>query len=543
MTNEQGDSGGADACVRTDLAFGAEATAGPSARTAAAFGGLVLLAVAIRVLAASRTHVIFNDGPIFLALAKAIGEGRWEAVLAHPFHPLYPAAIAGISELFGVGVERAAIAVSIAGGTLAVLGATLAARRAFDPGLGWLVGITVALHPWAVDFSSDVMSDGLYAGLYLSGVAVLVGLVREPTVGRAVACGALSALAYGVRPEGIGLAIVAVLLLFARGMQDRAHLRSAIAAALVLAVAAAAVMAPLLGALAETHGRFTLTPKKSMTALVAGESGAVDVASDPASPAVLASLPLPRSSEKVDGPEEARPPRDVGGAFEALSRALRTALASFRYEVAVFACVGIFALRRRLDPVRETTFAVPAMAYCAVLVLLVWGAGYVARRHALAPLLPLTAYAAFGWRALHGRVVERIVPGRPVLKRAGAVVLVLLLALTAGWGARDLRDRRIDRVPVRRAAEWLASHEGKGRTIAAQKLRVAYYASGRFVPLPSGNASPIRGSLRARGVEWIVIDEARLDQHRGLAEGLGDWLQVAHVEEGSGRRAWVLAVR
>ena len=79
--------------------------------------------------------------------------------------------------------------------------------------------------------------------------------------------------------------------------------------------------------------------------------------------------------------------------------------------------------------------------------------------------------------------------------------------------------------------------------MAAQKLRVAYYARGRFVPLPSGTGSPIRSSFHRNDVEWLVIDEGRMDDHRGLSEGLGDWLQIAHVESGSGRRALVLEVR
>ena len=346
-----------------------------------------------------------------------------------------------------------------------------------------------------------------------------------------------------MRPEGVGLAVVAALLLVGRGLLDQERRRAALLATLALAIAVAALMAPLLGALSETRGRFTLTQKKSVMALVVGESGAVDVASELDSPAVRAALPLPRSAEKVDGPGETRPSRDLAGVFEALSRALRTSLSSFRYEIAVFACVGLFALRRRIDPVREATLALPALAYCGVLVLLVWGAGYVARRHALAPLLPLTAYAAFGWRALHVGLAERFASARSGATRTGAVTLVLLVCLAGVWGARDLRDRRVDRVPVRRASEWLASREGPGQTVAAQKLRVAYYAKSRFVPLPSGNEAPIRETLLDQGVAWIVIDDGRLGQHRGLTEGLGDWLQIAHEESGSGRRALVLAVR
>ena len=65
------------------------------------------------------------------------------------------------------------------------------------------------------------MSDGLYAGLYLCGVAVLVDPVRRPTIGQAAARGALAALAYLVRPEGVGLAVVAALLLVGRGSSIR----------------------------------------------------------------------------------------------------------------------------------------------------------------------------------------------------------------------------------------------------------------------------------------------------------------------------------
>jgi hypothetical protein len=63
------------------------------------------------MLAWSRTAVLFNDGPIFLALADALRAGRVADVLAHPHHPLYPALIASLEQL-GFAPEAAAIAVS-----------------------------------------------------------------------------------------------------------------------------------------------------------------------------------------------------------------------------------------------------------------------------------------------------------------------------------------------------------------------------------------------------------------------------------------------
>ena len=153
-------------------------------RTRIGFAALLIGAVAVRAFASTQFHVVFNDGPIFLAMAEALGDGRFDEVLAHPFHPLYPMAVAAVAAVTGTGLEASAIAVSIVGGAMAVLGVTLAARRAFDPLVGWCVGITVALHPWAVDFSSDVMSDGLYAGFYALGFAALVALIERPSAVR-----------------------------------------------------------------------------------------------------------------------------------------------------------------------------------------------------------------------------------------------------------------------------------------------------------------------------------------------------------------------
>jgi len=509
-------------------------------RTRLGFAALLIGAVAVRAFAATQFHVVFNDGPIFLAMAEALGDGRFDEVLAHPFHPLYPMAIAAVAAVTGAGLEASAIAVSIVGGAMTVLGVTLAARQAFDPLVGWCVGITVALHPWAVDFSSDVMSDGLYAGFYALGFAALVALIERPSAARGAIVGVCSALAYLVRPEGVGLALVAAVLILLRALSDeRARARS-LAAALALAVVCVALMAPLLLSLAEDDGELRLTRKKGVAALIEGEAGGrVDEARF-AAPEVT--VPLPWASVRVGGAGPSRPTRDVAGGFDAVSRAFRTALASFRYEVAVFACLGLWGLRGRADRVREATYALPALAYVGVLVLLVWGAGYVARRHALAPLLPLTAYAVLGWQRFHAAAVARFAGTGPVRAGPRALVIGLVIALGVVWGARDLRERRADRVPVRAAAEWLATRMGEGQRVAAQKLRVAYYARGRFVPLPSGMDEPIRNSLQREAADWVVIDEERMRQHTGLAEGVGDWLEVAHVETGGGRRVFVLEV-
>lgn len=514
------------------------------ARVGWALAGLLVFAAALRAVAASRTVVLFNDGPIFLALAEAIAAGRFDAVLAHPFHPLYPAAIAAVEAVSGAGFEMAARAVSIAGGTLAVAGAVFSARAFFGVTVGWLAGWTVALHPWAVDFSSDVQSDGLYGGFFALGFAGLaMALAADRPSRRALlVCGVFGGLAYGVRPEGAGLLLVGPVLLLVKALATGGDLRAARRAAAWVMLAGVVVMAPYWLALSVAEGELTLSRKKSVAALAQGSPG-LRIAE--AALANEARIPLPRSAERVQGGGIETPPRSIGGFASATGRAIRTSLAALRYEVAVFVVVGwVLSWRSGRRPMREATFLLPAGAYVGVLVLLVWGAGYVARRHALAPMLPLVAYAAVAWRALHASAVERwrdrFGLGSGGLERGALVALVLVLALA--WGPRDLRERRGDRLALRQASTWLASHGGAGQVVAAQKLRLAYYAGGSFSPLPSGVSVPLRTALVDARVRYVVIDEARLDDHEGLRAGLGDWLEPVHVVEAAERRALVLAL-
>ena len=53
----------------------------------------------------------------------------------------------------------------------------------------------------------------------------------------------------------------------------------------------------------------------------------------------------------------------------------------------------------------------------------------------------------------------------------------------------------------------------------------------------------LEAALPGRVVTDAEILEAHRHDHAGLAEGIGDWLERVHTEEGGGRRALVLRVR
>ncbi|MBY0401841.1 glycosyltransferase family 39 protein, partial [Myxococcota bacterium] len=307
------------------------AGAGLGVRDRLVLAGLLCAAAAIRAFAWSRTAVIFNDGPIFLAMAEALRDGRSEQVLAHPQHPLYPALVA-LLESLALAPETAAVAVSIGGGLLAVAAVHRIAYGRFGSAVGAAAGAIAALHPWAVDFSADVMSDGLYGGLFLAGLACLIELLERPSALRAGLFGSFAGLAYWTRPEGLILVVVAAGATAFRFARQTGPRRAS------WRFASGAIAASLLfvGALRLAEGTdgagFALSQKKSVAVLLEGGPSAEALAADRALRREARrdpeALPLPEASIRIDGGAQARPARSLPGAVQAAVGVVATSLSA-----------------------------------------------------------------------------------------------------------------------------------------------------------------------------------------------------------------------
>ncbi len=255
----------------------------------------VVLALALRALASARSAVIFNDGPTFLALARAFAHGEFAAALGHPFHPLYPISIALLHRLFslpeGDALLLTAKTVSVFSGGLAVACLWSWLRSAFGRRAAAVGALALAVHPGAVGLSADVQSDGLYLALFLAAVAALWRALVSNSAWRAGAAGALSGLAYLTRPEGLGVVVVGASIgVWFAGMSATGERLLAAARArasepgsaakrptsrtgrwqrvswmLALVGCAAGVIAPYAGWLTHESGTFTLTRKKTAT--------------------------------------------------------------------------------------------------------------------------------------------------------------------------------------------------------------------------------------------------------------------------------------
>ena len=460
--------------------------------------GVLLLAATVRVLRWHAVAVMFNDGPVFLALAQAIAAGQTEQALQHPFHPLYPALVA-LGHLTGMGWETSGVAVSVLGGTLAVALLHGFVRRAHGPRAALVAALLLAVHPGAIEYTGDIQSEGVYLAAFLASALLLWVALQRDRLGYAVAGGTASGLAYLARPEGIGVALAVGALLGWETLRGRRSLSRGTALGAAIAAGMLLLVLPYVVFLRVELGEWTLTQKKSVTVMSGLEAPPRD-GPDPVLPGVTRAgrLAEPRVQPRSRR-ETSAPPRPA--AWERLPSAIfdvaRTHLRALRYEGLALLLLGLALTGVRPVGMRGRFVGAIVGCYAAVLLALAANVGYVSGRHALPALTLLLGYEAEGVWATAGRL------GRTPRMRAGTQALLLLVVTAIGLG-KALRPDRVDSLAQRRAAEWLREQDIQVRGLAARKRRIAYYAGAPHVKLREGVATAHK--LWAAGASHLVLD-------------------------------------
>ncbi len=513
---------------------GAQHEAGASKRVLA---GLMLVAVAVRSWRWGHTDVIFADGPRFLEIAQAAGAGEWGLVFADDFHPLYPLLIALVQPLVG-DWELAAALVSIASAALTVYFLHELVRLAFGATPAWIACAMFAVHPTAVDFSSDVQSEGLYLAGFIGALYCGWRMLDERSGRWALGCGCLAGISYLVRPEGVGVAgiigVVAMLETIRGALPFRrlATLGGGIALGVILAAA------PYVWVLSDSAGSLTLTRKKSVAVVL----GLQQASSAP----LLAppSAPLPSLMTPTDLPVAKR-----GGA-DGLVELARKSTKAMRYEILLLLGIGLWSARGR-PSMRGLFFLTLVGGYGVVLFGLFMSAGYISRRHCLPVLIPLFGYAALGVPLLGDGILRMLrlwrLPRSPGWATAAGLLIVAIAS-----GVQLSGDRAQRHLAERRAGERVALSATRPLVVAAHRRYGAYYAGARYLPIQPSlyTLNPTR--LRERGATHVILHETALDsatwdqvlERPGLrvvdrfeAEGRTTLLIEVEAEEASGSGA------
>jgi 4-amino-4-deoxy-L-arabinose transferase-like glycosyltransferase len=432
---------------------------------------LLLLAVALRLVAAWAVPIVETDGVRFIELARRFQDaGTPFDVL---FHPLYPALIGLAQPLVG-DWELTGRLVSTAAGGVLLLPAFALARSLFGRDVAYLTAAMLAVHPGLVRSSASVLADSTYAALLVTAVWLGWPAVSRAG-GRLVAAAGVLGAAYLVRPEAV-LYLAALLglaaIMAARTRDWRARtpwIAGAMAAFLLTA-------GPYLLFLRRALGHWTLSGKVAHN--LVQDLGPTVAAAPLGHPVVL----LRHVAEN---------------AFLFQKYALPELLPGL---LALFLIPGLMAhgrtagwLRREgvllalaLPPFVTLAFHVEARVFLPVVAfpLMVVAAGVV---------------AAVRW-------LSDGAASRGMTAAVAATILALLVPATLAPVVRPDRGAAV----YRDAARFIAATDAVGAVLLDRKPFVAFYSGRRHAHLADIEPAMLRDAARRAGARLIVLDSRAL---------------------------------
>jgi 4-amino-4-deoxy-L-arabinose transferase-like glycosyltransferase len=454
-----------------------------------AIGAISLVGFAVRLYLSLTSYCISGDGAAYLRMASEFNASEWRKPLAAVFSPLYPMLIAGLHRLIPHW-ELAGDLVSTLLGSGSILSIYLLIREAFGRrDLAFGAAALTAIHPALAAYSASVRTEAGYIFLTTSAAWLMLKAQRENRVAIAALAGGVAGLAYLYRTEAIGLILLAVAFPPAAALiwRDQAFSTS-IRLSATLAIAALIFVAPYAVFLRSVTGHWTVG--REFTAAMMFGMGSVE--HDTA------------DWRKLGFSFNASPLAAVLGNPRLYFAKVRADLVASFYNFAqaegpvilILLGVGVWVRGRQI-------FASAAEAFLALVVVFYFGGfalSYTGARFMI-HLIPYT----FGWVMIGLEALSEAL--RRLLAQSGwmvpasapaAIVALILLPQTLWPIGYDMRG-------VRYAGELIAQHNNSASAVIARDGRVAWYASARFIALPTGPVPSLCQWLAAQDNAGYVL--------------------------------------
>ena len=484
----------------------------------------IALAATIQALMAARSPLIAKDGIGFIGAARRLATSPVDTFRQEDQHPGYPAMILGASALtrFAGLDERdswilAARSVSAAAGLGIVALTWLLSRRMFDERAANVAGFMVATLPLFRWDAGDALSDSPHLFFYLLGAFLALEAIERKSLFWYLAVGFVSGIAFLVRPEGLGIAVVTIAVVTAGRFPLRilslliqrpfdpislGSWKTRLGRGLAVATATGAVVA----CYAIPAGK--LTSKKNP---IADDQVAVRqvAAAGGKTPGLLVE---PTRGEFLPG-ETPRPSGNVavfGAAIFELGKELGQGI---RYFALIPLLCGCFAPGRAQPGVRSLALVLGfAACHATLLIYLYFHASYISHRHVMpivALLAPVTSVGAL-W--MYDRLAELLNHRRLPAKLAWGLPLFFVT-----WQAPPCWKRQHDvYLPIVEAAEWVAANGHPGDTVLSTSSYTRFYSKhdGLLLGIETPN---LRTALAGASLEhpWtylvLEIDERTFD--------------------------------
>jgi len=163
---------------------------------------IILFGALLRAIGFVTDYVIKLDGITYAWIGESFAKGDFIKGLRGVFPPVYPMLI-GLFHVVIPDIELAGRLVSFVFGVLLIYASFIFAKRFFDEKEALWISFFVAIHPYLVKFSSEVLSESVATFLFVVSIFLFYKGWLEDRVTDIALSGAMLGLTYLTRPEYI----------------------------------------------------------------------------------------------------------------------------------------------------------------------------------------------------------------------------------------------------------------------------------------------------------------------------------------------------
>ena len=488
---------------------------------------LIVLAAAVRGLAATLPRVGWGDEPFYLWMGQSLWAGHGLNIMGYSaanFPPLFAALTGGVA-LLTHSLLQASNAVYVVAGAALVWPLAALARATASRAAGWSVGLVAALYPALVTgvLTWGTMTEPLYLVCVAAAIYALFRCLDDrpvrwqPVVGLGIALG----LAYLTRTEALVLVVVSLALLGIVPLLRRERLAPALLRMAAVAAIFILVASPYLVYIQRSTGRWSLTGAAgmafdSMTGLVSNDPAVFDRATWELDPQDGEVYLFSNSSEAASLGRTVL--SDPLALLRRLRRGLITAGRLFwsvklaPWMLAALAFLGLFAhiwspRRARGELALIASLAAP-LAYLPF---------FVQERYLAGLLLPLVVWLGLGvWvlgRWLRGSVTALRGRSEPAwIARGLAAAPAVLLALVLLWLSprvwavmQNTHSFQPGHLAAAQALDELGA--GADDVVMSRYPAIALHAGTRWAATPAEDWPTVLAYARQHAARYLAIDE------------------------------------
>ena len=509
---------------------------------------LLIISLSVRIYLNFFTYIIKNDSVAFIRNAKYFASGDFVSGLGHDYHPLYSLIMAALYKVV-LNMELSGTIASVAFGTLTVIIFYLIGKNIFNEKVSFISSIILAFHPYAVRFSSDIISESTYFFFFISALGLGYFAMTNRKLLLFALTGMSSALAYLTRPEGIGIIIIVVSCCVLKDCtRIKVLWKEKLVSILILVVSFLAFSMPYLVYIKENNSEGTnnwrLTKKKKLTQIASvkvpigkGNDRLIEEDGDKkkevpdlVKPGKVLDAQKSNRLVKKNINEKIISARDVIKQSIAAKSGIKTHINCILYIIKKYistfhSCLFIFFIIGVINWSRnkkERFFGMYIIAitvfYLFILYRLsithLFGSNdafmYPSRRHLMPLIIPAIFCVGAGvfttgtW--MHGKFQSSsfIVGFKELLKSTWSIQLIVLIVVVCVLLPKTLKPQRFDKLGLKVVCQWIKENSYKtSPVILGMSPRSAYYAGGEHVQMENVNGALTYAS--AKNVDYILI--------------------------------------